>query len=69
MPGASAQIVLRGFASISGDNNALIVVDGIPINNSTINENDLASNGANQSLDYSIELWISIQMISRPIQF
>ncbi|MGJ1335744.1 hypothetical protein [Sphingobacterium siyangense] len=23
MPGASAQIVLRGFASISGDNNAL----------------------------------------------
>ncbi|PUV23396.1 SusC/RagA family TonB-linked outer membrane protein [Sphingobacterium athyrii] len=53
LPGASAQIVLRGFASISGDNNALIVVDGIPINNSTINENDLASNGANQSLDYS----------------
>ncbi|MGJ1360169.1 MULTISPECIES: SusC/RagA family TonB-linked outer membrane protein [Sphingobacterium] len=53
MPGASAQIVLRGFASISGDNNTLIVVDGVPINNSTLNENDLASNGANRDLDYS----------------
>ncbi|MGE8299335.1 MAG: carboxypeptidase-like regulatory domain-containing protein, partial [Sphingobacterium paramultivorum] len=53
MPGASAQIVLRGFASISGDNNALIVVDGVPINNSTVNENDLAMNGANRDLDYS----------------
>lgn len=41
----SAQIALRGFASMSGDNNALIVVDGVPINNSTINENNLASNG------------------------
>lgn len=53
MPGASAQIVLRGYASISGDNSALIVVDGVPINNSTINENDLASNGPNRDLDYS----------------
>lgn len=53
MPGASAQIVLRGFASISGDNSALIVVDGVPINNSTINENDLATNGPNRDLDYS----------------
>ena len=53
MPGASAQIVLRGFASISGDNSALIVVDGVPIDNSTINENDLAMNGANRDLDYS----------------
>jgi len=33
LPGASAQIVLRGFISISGDNNALIVVDGVPIDN------------------------------------
>lgn len=53
MPGASAQIVLRGFASISGDNSALIVVDGVPINNSTVNENDLAMNGPNRDLDYS----------------
>ncbi|MGJ1268845.1 SusC/RagA family TonB-linked outer membrane protein [Sphingobacterium spiritivorum] len=52
-PGASAQIVLRGFVSVSGDNSALIVVDGVPIDNSTLNENDLASGSANRALDYS----------------
>ena len=31
--GASTRIVLRGEGSLTGDNNALIVVDGIPINN------------------------------------
>jgi len=52
-PGASAQIVLRGFVSISGDNNALIVVDGVPIDNSILNENQLGSVGTNQDRDYS----------------
>ncbi|WP_246001505.1 SusC/RagA family TonB-linked outer membrane protein [Mucilaginibacter gracilis] len=52
-PGASAQIVLRGFTSISGDNNALIVVDGVPINNTTLNQNNLVTNGANSAQDYS----------------
>lgn len=33
-PGAAARVVLRGNRSISGDNNALIVVDGVPIDNS-----------------------------------
>lgn len=32
-PGGSTRIVLRGEKSIQGGNNALIVVDGIPINN------------------------------------
>jgi ferric enterobactin receptor len=52
-PGASAQIVLRGFTSISGDNNALIVMDGVPINNTTVNQNNLVTNGANSAQDYS----------------
>jgi ferric enterobactin receptor len=53
-PGASAQIVLRGFVSISGDNNALIVVDGVPINNSTLNQTrELVSGAANRDQDYS----------------
>lgn len=52
-PGASAQIVLRGFVSISGDNNALIVVDGVPVDNSILNENQLGSVGTNQDRDYS----------------
>jgi ferric enterobactin receptor len=53
-PGASAQIVLRGFVSISGDNNALIVVDGVPINNNTLNQTrELVSGAANRDQDYS----------------
>ncbi len=53
-PGASAQIVLRGFTSVSGDNNALIVVDGVPINNTTLNQTfALVSQGANRDQDYS----------------
>ncbi|SHG85408.1 TonB-linked outer membrane protein, SusC/RagA family [Chryseolinea serpens] len=34
-PGSGAKIVLRGNRSIQGNNNALIVVDGVPINNNT----------------------------------
>jgi TonB-linked SusC/RagA family outer membrane protein len=34
-PGGSTRVVLRGEKSIGGNNNALIVVDGIPINNSS----------------------------------
>ncbi|ASK30900.1 SusC/RagA family protein [Chryseobacterium sp. T16E-39] len=33
-PGASSKINLRGFTSIKGDNQPLIVIDGMPINNS-----------------------------------
>ncbi|MCX8211639.1 MAG: SusC/RagA family TonB-linked outer membrane protein [Lewinella sp.] len=33
-PGGAARIVLRGNRSISGSNNALVVVDGVPIDNS-----------------------------------
>jgi len=52
-PGASSQIVLRGFVSISGDNNALIVVDGVPVDNSIIKGNQLSSNGTNSDQDYA----------------
>lgn len=34
-PGSGAKIVLRGNRSIQGSNNALIVVDGVPISNNT----------------------------------
>lgn len=36
-PGSGARIVLRGNRSIQGTNNALIVVDGVPIANPTYN--------------------------------
>ncbi|PSR08401.1 MAG: hypothetical protein C7N36_22145, partial [Bacteroidetes bacterium] len=48
--GASTRIVLRGEGSLTGDNNALIVVDGVIIDNSTSaggdsNQNSAGSNG------------------------
>jgi len=34
-PGASTKVVIRGFSSITGNNQPLYVVDGIPVNNTT----------------------------------
>lgn len=39
-PGASTQVVLRSITSISGSNQPLYVVDGVPMNNSTFNPVD-----------------------------
>jgi TonB-linked SusC/RagA family outer membrane protein len=52
-PGASSQIVLRGFNSIGGDNSALIIVDGIPLNNNVFNQARLASDLPNRNNDYT----------------
>jgi TonB-linked SusC/RagA family outer membrane protein len=52
-PGASSQIVLRGFNSISGNNSPLIVVDGLPLNNSVFNQHRLSSDGDNRNNDYT----------------
>ncbi len=38
--GGSTDIILRGTKSITGDNQALIVIDGIPVNNSNANSTD-----------------------------
>ncbi len=40
--GGSTRITLRGVGSITGDNRPLIVVDGIPFNNSNFNTGDTA---------------------------
>lgn len=52
-PGASSQIVLRGFNSLSGNNSPLIVVDGLPIDNQTLDQNNLTVQGANRGNDYT----------------
>lgn len=52
-PGASSQIVLRGFNSIGGDNSALIILDGVPLNNAVVNQNRLASDLPNRNNDYT----------------
>ncbi|OUD37586.1 SusC/RagA family TonB-linked outer membrane protein [Flavobacterium sp. FPG59] len=41
--GGSTNVVLRGFKSLLGDNQALFVVDGIPILNSNLNSGDQKS--------------------------
>jgi TonB-linked SusC/RagA family outer membrane protein len=40
--GGSTNIVLRGTKSIEGNNQALIVLDGVPISNSNLNKKDAA---------------------------
>ncbi|RPD96742.1 SusC/RagA family TonB-linked outer membrane protein [Aureibaculum marinum] len=41
-PGASTNVVLRNITSISGNNQPLYVVDGVPMNNSTFDPNGMA---------------------------
>lgn len=43
-PGASSRILLRGFSSISGSNEPLFVVDGIPISNRASGSTTLENN-------------------------
>lgn len=50
-PGASTKVVIRGYTSLSGGNNPLYVVDGVPINNSPGNFFD-PSNTVNRTQDF-----------------
>jgi len=51
-PGASSRIVVRGGSSLYGDNQALMVIDGIPVDNSETGNNGLASGpGTNRISD------------------
>lgn len=40
VPGASSKILLRGASSINGDNQPLFVIDGVPMDNSTMDGGD-----------------------------
>lgn len=40
-PGASSRIILRGFSSLGGSNQPLFVVDGVPVNNGVVGDDDL----------------------------
>jgi TonB-linked SusC/RagA family outer membrane protein len=41
--GGSVNAVIRGYSSLKGNNQALFVVDGIPISNSNLNDSDVAA--------------------------
>ena len=43
LPGSSSSIVIRGISSLSGNNQPLFVVDGLPISNQTASTSMLAS--------------------------
>jgi TonB-linked SusC/RagA family outer membrane protein len=43
VPGASAQITIRGVSSISSSNQPLFIIDGLPMDNKTMNTGVLAS--------------------------
>src|SRR5438477_4191697 len=43
VPGASSSIIIRGVTSISGSNQPLIILDGLPVDNRTVNTGVLAS--------------------------
>jgi ferric enterobactin receptor len=42
-PGSSTSIVLRGAVSLSGSNQPLFIVDGLPIDNQTLNQENLVA--------------------------
>ena len=43
VPGASTSITIRGVSSISGSNQPLMIIDGLPMDNKTLNTSQLAS--------------------------
>jgi len=49
-PGSSTTVTLRSITSISGNNQPLYVVDGIPMNNSTFDPSTFADAGDNYSV-------------------
>lgn len=52
VPGASTSLTLRGVGSITGSNQPLIVVDGLPIDNTVFNQHTLVSDNDNRNNDY-----------------
>jgi TonB-linked SusC/RagA family outer membrane protein len=52
-PGASSQIILRQPTSFSQDNQPLFIIDGVPVNNSTMNQGQLVSDQPNRNNDYT----------------
>lgn len=46
VPGASSSITIRGVSSISGSNQPLFIVDGLPVDNKTLSTSALYSDGS-----------------------
>jgi TonB-linked SusC/RagA family outer membrane protein len=53
VPGASSMITIRGVSSISSSNQPLMIVDGLPVDNKTLNTGVLASDAAGSLTAFS----------------
>lgn len=74
-PGASSKITLRGNSRFSGDNQPLIVIDGVPIDNGTnkavagdspFNSNLAGVNESNRAIDINPEDIESVSILKGP---
>lgn len=74
-PGASSKILIRGNATFTGENQPLIVVDGVPIDNSTVqssprdypfNENLQGVNNSNRAIDIDPDDIESVTVLKGP---
>ncbi len=63
-PGASSVILIRGGNSLSGDNQPLFVVDGIPIDNSTERGQNVST--SNRAIDINSEDIESVSILKGP---
>lgn len=52
-PGASSQITIRGVSSISSNNQPLMIIDGLPMDNKTLNTGVLASDAPGSTTAFS----------------
>ncbi|MEO7521492.1 MAG: carboxypeptidase-like regulatory domain-containing protein, partial [Gemmatimonas sp.] len=53
VPGASSSITIRGVSSISSSNQPLMIIDGLPMDNKTLNTSQLASDAPGSSTAFS----------------
>ena len=74
-PGASTKIIIRGNSTFNGENQPLIVIDGVPIDNSTnstvarnyaYNSNLSGVNNSNRALDINPDDIASVTVLKGP---
>ena len=53
VPGSSSSITIRGVSSISGSNQPLMIIDGLPLDNKTLNTGVLASDAPGSATAFS----------------
>ena len=53
MPGSSVSIILRGINSLSGSNQPLFVIDGLPVDNQTLHGNSFVTKLENRNVDFT----------------